>query len=353
MSESSNASAQRAPLSGQHATMADVAKAAGVALKSVSRVINNEPHVSVQLRDKVLAAIAALNYVPDTAARSLAGARSFTISVLFDNPSPNYTMKVLAGAYKACLERQYHLRIDSIDTSADAATLHASLEAIFRNARCDGFVLTPPISDDPRVLDELERYGARYARLAPFLDAGRSLAVTIDDAAAAAGIADLLYNQGHSRIGLVNGPKQHGAAHTRRQGFVERLRQIDPSVIITEALGGFVFEGGIHAGGELLSRPDRPTAIFATNDDSAAGVMVACSQLGLSVPRDVSVCGFDDSWVARTTWPYLTTVFQPIEAMAEAAALMIIDRKEVDDASSNLQLDFKLILRDSVGPAPL
>ena len=91
MSESSNASAQRAPLSGQHATMADVAKAAGVALKSVSRVINNEPHVSVQLRDKVLAAIAALNYVPDTAARSLAGARSFTISVLFDNPSPKKT----------------------------------------------------------------------------------------------------------------------------------------------------------------------------------------------------------------------------------------------------------------------
>jgi len=336
-----------------HATMADVAKAAGVAIKSVSRVINNEPYVSATLRDKVQTAIAALNYVPDTAARSLAGARSFTISVLFDNPSPNYTMKVLAGAYRACVERQYHLRIDSIDTSADTPALHAALEAIFRNARCDGFVLTPPISDDPRVLDELERYGARYARLAPFRDAERSFSVTIDDAAAAARLADLLHGHGHRRIGLVNGPEQHGAAHTRRQGFIDRLRQIDPGVIITEAMGGFAFEMGIHAGHALLSTPDRPTAIFAANDDSAAGVMVACSQLGLSVPRDVSVCGFDDSWVARTTWPYLTTVFQPIEAMAQTAALMMIDRKDGDDAQRSFQLDFELILRDSVGPAPL
>ena len=333
-----------------HATMADVAKAAGVAIKSVSRVINNEPHVSAQLRDRVEAAIAALNYVPDTAARSLAGARSFTISVLFDNSSPNYTMKVLAGAYRACVARQYHLRIDSIDTSADTPTLRSTLEAIFRNARCDGFVLTPPISDDPRVLDLLETYGARYARLAPFLDAKRSLSVTIDDAAAAARIADLFHQQGHRRIGLVNGPPQHGAAHTRRKGFVERLQQIDPTIVITEAVGGFAFEGGMEAGRELLSATDRPTAIFATNDDSAAGVMVACSQLGLSVPRDVSICGFDDSWVARTTWPYLTTVFQPIEGMAEAAALMMIDR---EDGARQLELDFELIERDSVGPAPV
>lgn len=332
-----------------HATMADVAKAAGVAIKSVSRVINNEPHVSAQLRDKVEAAIAALNYVPDTAARSLAGARSFTISVLFDNPSPNYTMKVLAGAYRACVARQYHLRIDSIDTSADTPALQSALEAIFRNARCDGFVLTPPISDDPRVLDALEAYGARYARLAPFIDAQRSLSVTIDDAGAAARIADLFYQNGHRRMGIANGPREHGAAHTRRKGFVERLHQIDPSVVISEAVGGFAFEMGIHAGRELLSAPERPTAIFATNDDSAAGVMVACSQLGLSVPRDVSVCGFDDSWVARTTWPYLTTVFQPIEGMAEAAALMMIDR---EDGARQIELGFELILRDSVGPAP-
>ena len=84
-----------------HSTMQDVATVAGVSMKSVSRVINNEPHVSMKLRNKVVAAIAALNYVPDAAARSLAGARSFTIGVLFDNPSPNYTMMIVTGAYQA------------------------------------------------------------------------------------------------------------------------------------------------------------------------------------------------------------------------------------------------------------
>lgn len=352
MTDTSDRPAPRPPHTGQHATMADVAKIAGVALKSVSRVINNEPYVSAALREKVQAAIAQLNYVPDTAARSLAGTRSFTISVLFDNPSPNYTMKVLGGAYRACLARQYHLRIDSIDTTADATTLYTQLDAIFRNARCDGFVLTPPISDDPRVLDELERYGARYARLALVLDAGRSMSVTINDEAAAAHVADLLYKHGHRRIGLVNGPEQHGAAHTRRVGFINRLRAIDPDVVITEAMGGFAFEMGIQAGRELLTAAQRPTAIFAANDDSAAGVMAACNQLGLLVPKDVSICGFDDSWVARTTWPYLTTVYQPIEAMAETAALMLIDRKENDEGNNGSELGFELILRDSVGPAP-
>lgn len=348
MSETHTTPAPRA-----HATMADVAKAAGVALKSVSRVINNEPHVSAQLREKVEAAIAALDYVPDTAARSLAGARSFTISVMFDNPSPNYTMKMLAGAYKACLQRQYHLRIDSVDTNADTPMLRAALEGIFRNARCDGFVLTPPISDDPRVLEELERHGARYARLAPLLDPARSLSVTIDDVGAAARVAELFHQYGHRRFGLVNGPSQHGAAHGRRRGFIERLQALDPGLTIAEANGGFTFEMGIHAGQALLSAPERPTAIFATNDDSAAGVMVACRQLGLSVPHDVSICGFDDSWVARTTWPYLTTVFQPIEAMAQEAALMLIDRRDGEQAKRHIQLSFELILRDSVGPAPI
>ncbi|MCY1671918.1 LacI family DNA-binding transcriptional regulator [Novosphingobium sp. SL115] len=93
-----------------HATMEDVARLAGVSLKSVSRVINAEPHVSAKLRAKVEAAIAELNYVPDTAARSLAGARAFIVGLLFDNPSPNYTMKVQSGVYEACKQHQHHLQ---------------------------------------------------------------------------------------------------------------------------------------------------------------------------------------------------------------------------------------------------
>ena len=96
---------RRFPQATGNPTIADVAKRAGVSLKSVSRVINKEPHVSPKLLAKVSAAIAELKYVPDPAARSLAGVRSFTIGVLFDNPSPNYTMKAITGAYRACVAR--------------------------------------------------------------------------------------------------------------------------------------------------------------------------------------------------------------------------------------------------------
>jgi LacI family transcriptional regulator len=340
----------RPPIRAGHATMTDVATRAGVSMKSVSRVINAEPHVSAKLRAKVEAAIAALDYVPDTAARSLAGARSFSIGVMFDNPSPNYTMKVMTGAYRACVQQSYHLRVVNLDTRAAHDQLVAQVEAVLRHSRADGFILTPPICDNPAILDLLEQRGVRYTRIAPVLDPGRSGEVRIDDAAAAAQVAEMLWQLGHRRFGIVNGPPEHGAAATRRGGFVERLRQLSPDAIVSEAYGGFLFDGGIAAGSDLLSARKHPTAIFAANDDMAAGVMVACAEQGLRVPDDVSVCGFDDSWVAMSVWPYLTTVYQPIEEMAHAAALMLLERDSQAEPHQR-ELDFRLIERGSVGPA--
>lgn len=334
-----------------HATMETVAKLAGVSLKSVSRVINAEPHVSEKLRAKVEAAIAQLNYVPDTAARSLAGARSFTIGLLLDNPSPHYTIKVQTGVYRACVEHQYHLQIDNIDSRVNDCELEAQLAAILRNSRTDGFILTPPLTDNPLVLDYLDRVGVRYCRIAPVQELKRSPGVVIDDFAAAAMVAERLWNRGHRRFGLVNGPADHGAASRRRDGFLQALEAYGAAQDVIEADGGFGFEGGISAGTELLRSAPRPTAIFAANDDSAAGVMVACSQAGLSIPADISVFGFDDSWVAKSVWPYLTTVYQPIEEMGFTAAKMLLENR--DSSADDLKmLDFQIVERASVGPAP-
>ena len=331
-------------------TMADVAQRAGVSLKSVSRVINNELHVSEKLRAKVEAAIAELDYVPDTAARSLAGSRSFTIGVLFDNPSPHYTMKIVNGVYRACRENRHHLRFDHLDSSFGEAALLQQLEDILRNGRADGFVLTPPLCDIAAAVEFLERRGIPISRIAPVLDPGRTPAVFIDDAGAAGQVADLLWTLGHRRFGFVGGPPEHYASTMRRQGFIERLRLHNPDVIVHEANGGFDFGKGIDAGLELLSARRYPTAIFAANDDSAAGVIVACGRLGLKVPQDVSVFGFDDSWIAMSVWPYLATVRQPIEDMGHAAAAMLLDRGVDLSQNPQRQLPFELIKRESIAP---
>lgn len=330
----------------------DVAERAGVSLKSVSRVINNEPHVTPQLRAKVEAAIRELNYVPDTAARSLAGARSFIVGILFDNPSPNYTMEILDGAYRCCVQRGYHLRIDHIESDQAGEALLDQLDAVLRNSRTDGFVLTPPLSDDVRVLDYLEILGIRYVRIAPIVRDSRSPSVFIQDEQAAAEVAQHLWETGHRKFGMICGPPRHGAALSRRVGFIERLKLLDPTIEVEELNGDFTFASGIEGGKALLSQADRPTAIFAANDDMAAGAMVACAQAGLVVPRDVSIFGFDDSWVAKSVWPYLSTISQPIAAMADTAVSLLLDRNYGGGDVQVRELDFKLISRDTVAPPP-
>jgi len=333
-------------------TISDVAQAAGVSMKSVSRVINREPNVTEKLRARVQGAIDRLGYVPDTAARSLAGARAFTIGVLFDNPSPNYTMSVQSGAYRACREHGFHLLIEHLDSDADDMAGQAL--AMLRNTRVDGFVVTPPLTECVAVMDALERRDIPYVRIGPVSFPGRSPAFAIDDAAAAGEMALHLWDRGHRRLGIVNGPPEHGAAGTRRGGFLSALRSLGHIDPVAESNGGFQFNAGLAAGRELLSLAERPTAIFATNDDSAAGVMAAAGQLGLKIPDDVAVAGFDDSWIAKSVWPNLTTVYQPVSEMAYAAATALIRRDSEDLGSAVQLLDYRLVIRDSTarrGPA--
>ncbi len=340
------------PPTGARATMTDVAALAGVSIKSVSRVINDEPHVTPKLRRKVEQAIAALDYVPDLAARSLAGARSFEIGLLLGQMGPSYNAAVVAGTYRACIEHRYHLRLDTIPHEADDGVALGHLERILRGSRCDGFVVVPPYCDMTGVLDHLDARAIRYSLISPSAETARASGVRMDDRAAAAEIADLFWRLGHRRIGFIRGRAEHNSAMLRRNGFLDRLRELDPAIVVTESDGGFLFDQSIAAGLELLSPPDRPSAIFAANDDSAAGVIAACNQLGLAVPGEVSVCGFDDSWVAKSVWPHLTTVRQPVEAMAYAAACRLFERNGGDEAPSVVTMDFALIERGSTGPAP-
>lgn len=330
--------------------MSDVAKLAGVSLKSVSRVINDESHVSPKLRNKVQAAIDELEYVPDMAARSLAGSRNFTLGLLFANPSPSYTMKLQTGAYDACRAAGYHLRIDHLDAESDEAELDRALREVLRGSRVDGFILTPPLTESQLIMNRLEECGIPFSRVAPVVELERGQIVDFDDLAASRAVADHLVDLGHHHFGFVAGPESHGRAPKRREGFASRVREVLPDAQIVEAQGAFTFRSGLEAGRKLLESPNPPTAIFAANDDMAAGVMTAALQLRYRVPEDLSVVGFDDSWIAHSVWPPLTTIHQPISEMARLAVQQLLDRSP--DSSRARQLDFSLTLRSSTGPLP-
>jgi LacI family transcriptional regulator len=332
-------------------TISNVANAAGVSMKSVSRVINREPNVTEKLRAKVQSAIDDLGYVPDFAARSLAGGRAFTIGLLFNDYGdafmPSYYPKLQSGAYQACRQSGYHLLVETVQ--ANAPDFPQKFEQMLSTIRVDGFVLPPPLADDSRTMDVLDKLGIPFVRIAPSIDLNRAPYTAIDDEAAAAEMARHLWAIGHRQIGFVAGRDDHAAAHARRKGFATALAELGcPD--FAESSGMFQFEIGIDAAKALMQSPTPPTAIFAANDDSAAGVLAGLAQLGLKVPDDVSVAGFDDSWIAMSVWPYLTTMHQPIAEMGEEVARMLIDRNGAVDGTQAKTLDCHLVIRGSTAP---
>jgi LacI family transcriptional regulator len=333
----------------RHSTITDVADAAGVSIKTVSRVFNDEPNVRPLTRDKVLAAARELDYHPNVAARSLAGRRSFLIGLAYENPSPNYVVDLQTGALERLQGERYRLLVLPF---ADAAAASGRMQAIARASGLDGLVLAPPLCDDAATVAELEACGLPYARIAPTTDGSHAPDVAMDDRAAMRAVIDHLVDLGHKRIGIVRGDPSHASASARLEGYRAGLAAhglvADPAL---EAQGAYTFVSGYEAGKALLGLTDRPTAIFASNDDMAAGVINAAYEAGVRVPEDLSVVGFDDSNIAQVVWPRLTTIHQPIRDMAREAAGALLALIEDGEAPPHQQLPFKLVVRGSTGPA--
>lgn len=333
-------------------TIHDVARLSGVSIKTVSRVLNREPNVKADTRDRVQEAVASLNYRPNISARSLAGSKAYLIGVFFDNPSPAYVTDVQLGAIGRCRTEGYHLIVEPLDSEGD---VEAQVAPMLATLRMDGVILTPPVCDDPRVLDVLDSEGVPYVRLSPDKDLDRSAYVRMDDEAAAYEMTAHLIKLGHKDIAFIKGHPDHGAAHLRYDGYAKAMA--DHGLAVREdrvAQGWFSFRSGFEAAETLLAGEDRPTAVFASNDDMALGVMAVANRLRLNVPETLSVAGFDDTPGAKVVWPQLTTVSQPIQAMAAAAADLLLTgatrAEEGGDQPSRL-LDFELVVRESTGPA--
>lgn len=316
---------------------------------TVSRVINNESNVRASTREAVTAAINKLGYTPNLAARRLAGAAQIHIGMLYDDPRTTYVSAFLIGGLQQTSRRHVQLTVRPCENVREAV---AAIRW-FAKTGVDGVVLPPPISDWTKVLDVIEELDMPSVLVATGRPHSTCSAVGIDDFLASHAMVDHLISLGHRRIGFITGDPNQEASERRLLGYRDAITKagldVDEDLIVK---GLFTYRSGLVAAEQLLALDERPTAIFASNDDMAAATVALAHRQGLDVPGDLSVCGFDDTAQAVTLWPELTTIHQPIEDMSRTAVDHLVTkiraRREGKRAERrHIVLDYTLVRRQS------
>lgn len=332
-------------------TIYDVARAAGVGTTTVSRVLNNDPAVKPATRDSVMATITALGYRPNIAARSTgAGGKSRWIALLYQNPVIHYIHPIQQGAIERCRMADHMLSVHSCQKTGQA--LIDEVLDIVDQLQPSGVVLTLPLSISPKLIQALRERKVALVRVAPAGLPDPSARVYFDERAAGAAMTRSLIAQGHQRIGFLAGlPDGHPQHDERRQGFLEAMAEAGlkvPANLL--ACGSFHFEEALEPLRAMLGRKQRPSAVFCANDDMAAAALQVAAELGLAVPADLSVIGFDDSYIARIVTPRLTTIRQPLHEMGWEAADMILRGQATPDLGHQRVLPYQLVEGRSTAP---
>jgi LacI family transcriptional regulator len=334
-------------------TINDVAEHAGVSKRTVSRVINKSDKVNEETRKRVQKVIEELSFTPNARARGLAARRSFLIGLIYDVPTL-FINDVQKGILSICTDAGYDIVVHPCEFGSDG--LVDDVKRFVNRSKVDGVVMLPPVSEIPELVTALDSSGIPYVRFASEFSAEPWRLVVTNYVPAVTDMTNHLVNLGHRRIGFISGPRDNVSSRKRQQAFVEALAhhglKLDKAFI---AEGSFTYESGVKAAGKLLESPSRPTAIFAANDEMAFGAMNVANSLGIKVPEDLSVVGFDGTKFATFVIPSLSTIRRPTSDMARLAAqklLALID--EGPDAARNFEsmVSPQFVPRESTGPAP-
>jgi len=332
------------------ATIIDIAREAGVSPKTVSRVLNDEPHVKQSVRDKVKEVAAALNYHPNFAARGLITRKNYLVGLTYERPGPSYVVELQRGALERLEGEPYRLIVLPFHDATERAE---GLGNLLQSASLDGVVLAPPSCDLPELLDTLDRAGILYARIAPHRAKERGIVADMDDIGAARDVARHVLELGHRKIGIILGDRTHHASEARLEGYRLALEEVGLTLDrVAIEQGDFTYPSGEAAAQRLLAHGNRPTAILAQNDDMAAATLMVARDLGIAVPQELSIAGFDDSEVSRLAWPRLTTVRQPVFEMSQDAADKLLRRLEGGEVGPATVHEHTLLVRQSTAPPP-
>jgi LacI family transcriptional regulator len=340
---------------GTAVTIHEVARRAGVSPMTVSRVMNGKNNVHEETRAAVMRVVRELNYTPNPAARSLAGAQGTRIALIYSNPSASYLSELLVGALDGAHHKGIQLVLDRWDDLKPQAERAAARKLAKGIA---GVILPPPLCESKTISSEFIASGVPVVALATGRFTGEASSVRIDDFRASCDMTKHLLEAGHTRIAFIKGHPNQTASERRFAGFQTAMEEagIEVDAALVQQ-GYFTYKSGLDAADILLARRKPPTAIFASNDDMAAAVISVAHRGGFDVPRDLSVVGFDDTPTATTVWPELTTIRQPIAAMAEAAIdLLLRDVRRRKEGQEPLSIDHvvehELVKRSSVAPPP-
>lgn len=325
------------------ATIYDVARKARVSAMTVSRVINGGVNVDEQTRERVSAAIASLQYQVNQAARS-ARKGTMRVGMLCGSPGMAYLSDFLLGAMDQCSLQGAQLVPEKCGDLASQRTAAARL--IENGAAC--ILVPPPLCDQEASLRQLDDLGVPIVAVASARPAAHVHAVRIDDYQAAKTMMHHLFAAGHSDIAFILDDPGNARAQLRLQAYLDAMSVAGMSTRAGRlAEGGGSYRSGLAAARELLGHPDRPSAIFACNDDMAAAVVSVAQGMGLRVPQDLAVCGFDDMPIAASVWPGLTTIRQPVDEMARAAVQLALEAIKDAGRPRHCVLPYTLVQRES------
>jgi len=329
-------------------TIMDVAREAGVSYATVSRVVNNKRSILPDTRARVLDAMQRLGYTPNLQARSLAGGSSQVVGLVVHDVWTSYAFEILRGIDAELAAADYDLLLY---TSRQRAANEAAHVAALTQGMAEGLLLLLP-RQLGSYLEQLRQVHFPFVLIDHEGVVGDGPAVGATNVRGSYEGTSYLLDLGHARIGFITGNMQLGAARDRLSGYqaalLERNVPFDPRLVVE---GDFFQARGRLAARRLLELDPPPTAIFASNDVSAFGALQATHELGLEVPTDVSIIGFDDIPQAADAQPPLTTVRQPLEEMGRTAARLLLSQiRQPESAPERVELATELVVRASTAP---
>ncbi|MDJ0643648.1 MAG: LacI family DNA-binding transcriptional regulator [Erythrobacter sp.] len=340
-------------------TIREVAEDAGVSLQTVSRVINDEPNVRPQMRERVQSSIDRLGYVPSLAAQRMSGSRSYIILAINDRErtlqdwrerqGTDWVDQMLLGGILTCSKHGYRMMVELVDTHSDH--VERELGATVAALQPDGVILTPPHSENEQITRLLAQRNIPFARIGS-IEEGPGFRLTMGDEDAAYESTKRLIELGHRRIGMIAGPRQYSLSGWRITGWRRAMEDHGLDIDGLFERGDFGYESGTQAARALLDRDPELTAIIGSSDQMTLAALEVARDRGLHVPRDLSLISFDNTPIVRFSQPPLTAIDQPIAETVSTAVEQLIRSRKSEPPVGVTDVKAQLVERASTGPAP-